>query len=217
MKVLSPNSGLRNLREQLPEIWLWRPAGYDCWISPRLEDIETSLLEGAHRILTRTQGKQWLHSVGQTYLVVLSLLWRQGGYGFLLDSITRRSSEEYHCHELSWGYHFSSPRPVSTQQLVSFSAGMPLSKQPTEGEISCPTYQQTSWLMSSWAHYRCLLNTPHDMAPAYQRQDPVPLSSEQAPVSSYQEPCTSTSLSSMGGREQKQGELQPYSLRNRKP
>ena len=107
----------------------------------------------------------------------------------------------------------SSPRPGPTLQPVSFSAGMPLSKQPTEWE-HCPTYQQTGWLMSSWAH-RCLLNTPHDMA--LLTRETRPSSTQQWAGTSlfHQEPCTSTSLSSMGGREQKQEELQPCSLQNR--
>ena len=52
------------------------------------------------------------------------------------------SSGEYSLPRALLEAAISSPSPGPTQQPVSFSAGMPLSRQPTEWE-HCPTYQQT--------------------------------------------------------------------------
>ena len=63
-------------------IWLWRPVGFDCRFSTGLEEIETLLLQGTHKILCKLRPKakeQLSHRRLKIYLLVLEgLLQRHG-------------------------------------------------------------------------------------------------------------------------------------------
>ena len=74
-----PSKGTRNPQG----FWLWRPTGFDCWISIGLGEIETSHLEGTNKILCAPglRGKeQWPYRrLNQTYQPVFGeLLQRRG-------------------------------------------------------------------------------------------------------------------------------------------
>ena len=117
--------------------------GFDCRSSTGLEEIETPLLQGTHKILCKLRPKakeQLSHRRLKTYLLVLdSLLQRHGvAVAHHRDKGTVTEILEVHVGRSTPGSH-------PTTEPADSRAWLPLVKQLTEMENG-HTYEQTSRL-----------------------------------------------------------------------
>ena len=195
-----PPWGSSNGRRNSQRIRLRRPVGFDCRTSTGLGETETPLLEGTHKVMCALgcRGKeQWPHRrLNQAYLLVLEgLLQRQGvavaHHGD--KDIGSRSSGKY---SLLLALPESTISP--TKEPVSSTAGSPQAKQPRGREL-CPTHQQTSGSKFYWA-------LPTRATPSSTHHQSLPSGSLHKPLRQPHPP---------EGRQQKQEELQSWSLRNK--
>ena len=157
VKVLSPMSGFPtwgsgNGRRNTQRIGLWRPAGFDSETSTGLEETETPLLEGTHKVLCAPgpRGKeQWPHRrLNQTYLPGLESLLQRREVAVAHHGDKDTGSSSSGKYSLTWALLESAISP--TKEPVGCSAGSCQAKQPTRREDS-PTHQQTRGVKFYWA------------------------------------------------------------------
>ena len=171
-------------------IWLWRPVEFDWRSSTGLEEIETLLLQGTHKILCkpRPKAKDWLsHRRLKNYMLVLEGLLQRHGIAVAhhRDKGTRnRSPKKY----LLAGALLE----VTLSQSLQTPGLGSLWSNNRNGEW--PHYQQTSRLKFYWA-WPC----PPEQNPVLSTASP-----------SHQEACTS--LLALSTRRQTAEELQSCSL-----
>ena len=154
VRVQNPTSGspawLSGIVRRSPwSIWHWRSIGLECRSYTGLREIETLLLEGAHRVSCALDPRQsmdsiriWLNLPG----VVASFLWKQESAADHCGSRTLEveNSGKNHQHEFPWRLPFWKKLAPANNNLQAWVFRSPKPNNKQDGNSASPINKQAT-------------------------------------------------------------------------